>query len=81
MILFSGYKIKPRIFFSIKSGNVGDAFEVISRGYGRAALKNRKRLEEPRNYILEFTGEVIANGKVTATFVSYLHIFVSKYQL
>ena len=78
-IATTGYKIRPQIVFSIKSGNVGDAFEITSRGYGKAHLTNKKVLKGPRKYLLEFVGEVIAEGKVTASFVTYLHIYVSEY--
>ena len=77
--LFIGYRIRPQIVFRIKSGNVGDVFEIISQGYGKALLRNKKALKGPRKYLLEFVGEVIAEGKVTASFVTYLHIYVSEY--
>jgi hypothetical protein len=67
------------VVFSIKRGNVGDVFEIVSLGYGRALLRNKKTLKGPRNYLLEFAGEVISNGKVTASFVTYLHVYVSEY--
>ena len=78
-ITTTGYRIRPQIVFSIKSGNVGDVFEIVSRGYGKAHLTNRKVLKGPRKYLLKFVGEVIAEGKVTASFITYLHIYVSEY--
>ena len=76
---FSGYRSRPRIKFTIKRGNDGNAFEIINHSYGKSFVRNRKILRGPKTYSLEYHGEVIYQGQVTATFISNLNVYVSRY--
>ncbi|XP_046852465.1 fibulin-1-like isoform X2 [Xenia sp. Carnegie-2017] len=78
-ITTTGYARRPSIEFNLKKGNDHGTFQILSLGYGKAKVINRKVFDSPRAYKLKFVGEVISGRSVTAKFITYLHIYVSQY--
>ncbi|XP_028397818.1 fibrillin-1-like [Dendronephthya gigantea] len=78
-ITTTGYRTKPRIKFSISRGNDGNVFEIINHSYGKSFVRNSKVLRGPKDFFLEYRGEVIYQGQVTATFITNLNVYVSQY--